>query len=53
MVMTYDRCDQEERSQLDLSPESILQWVRETIIENWDQMEEDFRKNQSMWIRDQ
>lgn len=53
MVMTYDRCDAEERSQLDLTPETILDWVRENLIEKWDEMEADFRKNQSIWIRDQ
>ena len=52
MVMTYDRCDSEERTLLDLSPESILDWVRDEIVKDWDDMEAAFRKDQSMWIRD-
>lgn len=52
-VLTYDRCDEQERRELGLSPESILEWVRESLIEPWDEMEAEFRKNQSMWVRDQ
>lgn len=51
MIMTFDRCDEEERALLDLSYESIFEWVRENVIAEWDQMSEAFRKNQSMWIR--
>lgn len=53
MIMTYDRCDEEERNQLDLSYETIFEWVRDELIANWDVTSESFRKNQSMWIRDQ
>ncbi len=52
MVMTFDRCDDEERAILELSHESILEWIRETLIKNWDQMSEDFRKNQAIWVRE-
>ena len=51
MVMTYDRCDEEERNLLDLSAEVILEWIRDVAIKDWDEMSEAFRKNQSMWIR--
>lgn len=53
MVMTYDRCDEEERNQLDLSYDSIFAWIRDELIANWDETSATFRKNQSMWIRDQ
>lgn len=53
MVMTYDRCDQEEREHLDLSPEKILEWIRDNVIKDWDDLAEAFRKEQSVWIRDQ
>lgn len=53
MVMTYDRCDEEERNQLDLSHESIFAWIRDELIANWDETSAQFRKNQSMWVRDQ
>lgn len=51
MVGTYDRCDEEERRLLALSPESILQWVRTDVIAPWDQISDSFRKQQAMWIR--
>lgn len=52
MVSTYDRCDDEERHHLDLSPESILEWIRLNLIKDWDEISESFRKVQSMWIRE-
>lgn len=51
MVMTYDRCDDEERALLDLSMETIFEWVRDKVIKDWDEMDMAFRKNQSMWVR--
>lgn len=53
MIMTYDRCDEEERAQLDLSLESIFEWVRDSVIKDWDEHAEAFRKNQAMWVRQQ
>lgn len=53
MVMTYDRCDEEERAMLDLSLESIIQWIRDYVIKDWDQLSEDFRKEQAIWVRSQ
>lgn len=52
MVMTFDRCDEEERALLDLSEGTILEWVRQKVIKDWDEMSSAFRKNQSMWVRD-
>lgn len=52
MVKTYDRCDDEERRILDLSQDSIFQWIRDNVIQDWDQISADFRKNQFMWIKD-
>lgn len=52
MVMTYDRCDEEERRILDLSLESIFEWIRDVAIRDWDEMNEAFRKNQAMWVRE-
>lgn len=51
MIMTFDRCDTEERAMLDLSYESIFEWIRDHVIHEWDELSEEFRKNQSMWIR--
>lgn len=51
MVMTYDRCDEEERLALDLSLDSIFEWVRDKVVADFDQHSADFRKNQSIWVR--
>ena len=51
MVMTYDRCDEEERALLDLSPDKIIDWIREKVVKDWDDTSEAFRKNQAMWVR--
>ena len=52
MVNTYDRCDADERTILDLSMESIFDWIRESLIKEWDEMSLAFRKTQSVWIRE-
>ena len=52
MVNTLDRCDAEEREELDLSEESILEFIREQIIAPFDQIDEDFRKEQKVWIKE-
>ena len=52
MVMTYDRCDDEERELLDLSKDTIFEWIRDNVIAEWDAMAEAFRKSQSMWIKE-
>jgi hypothetical protein len=51
MITTYDRCNDEERRMLDLSPDSIFDWIRQEVIKPWDEMSDAFRKSQSMWIR--
>lgn len=53
MVMTYDRCDDEERALLDLSLDTIFEWIRDSVIKDFDEHAEAFRKNQAMWIREQ
>lgn len=52
MVRMYDRCDEEERKELDLSPESIMEWIRTNMVEEWDEIDEAFRENQKTWIRE-
>lgn len=50
MVTTFDRCDTEEREELDLSEDAILEFIRSEIIEPWDKIDEEFRKEQRVWI---
>lgn len=51
MVQTYDRCDDQERKELDLSPESIIDWFRKNAITRWDDINNAFRQNQKIWIQ--
>lgn len=51
MVKTYDRCDDEERALLDLSHESIMEWIRTQVIAPFDEHAAAFRKNQAIWVR--
>lgn len=51
MIMTYDRCDEEERAMLDLSMESIFEWIRDNVIKEWDEHSDAFRKVQTMWVK--
>ena len=52
MVLTHDRCDEEERDELDLSPETIMEWIRTNMIAEWDEIDQSFRENQKIWVRD-
>lgn len=46
----YDRADAAERKEFGLSPESILDWFRTSIMPRWDEMQDAFRAEQKIWI---
>lgn len=52
MVTTFDRSDDEEREELDLSEASIIEFIRESIIAPFDQIDDDFREEQKIWIKE-
>lgn len=52
MVETHDRCDESERRELDLTPVSIVDWVRTTVLPDWSALNDGFRNNQKIWITD-
>lgn len=52
MIKTHDRCDEQERRELDLSTDSIVDWVRTTVVPEWDDLNTAFRANQKVWIAD-
>lgn len=52
LVNTYDRSDEQEREDLGLSPESIMEWIRENLIADWDEIDENFREVQTTWVRE-
>ena len=51
MVMTYDRCDEREREELDLSLNSIFEWIRDNLVTEWDNLDKNFRANQAIWVK--
>lgn len=51
MVMTYDRCDEDERAMLDLSPETIVQWIRDKVVKEFDGHSKAFKKDQAIWVK--
>lgn len=52
MIMTFDRCDEDERVLLDLSYETIFDWIRDNVIKDFDEHSEAFRVNQTMWVKE-
>lgn len=52
MIQTYDRCDEQERRELDLSHDSIIDWIRVRMIKDWDDLQNKFRADQTTWIHD-
>lgn len=52
LVTTFDRCDEQERQELDLSHEAIVDWVRTQMIPKWDEIDASFRKSQKIWIHE-
>lgn len=52
LVLTYERCDEEEREDLGLSQESIMEWIKENLIDEWSEIDQAFRDEQKMWVRD-
>lgn len=52
LVGLYLRTDEEERKQLGVSLEDILKWLIEIAIPEYDAIDDHFRKNQKMWIKD-
>lgn len=52
MIMTFDRCDEDERALLDLSHESIFEWIRDNVLKDWDEHSEAFRKVQTTWVKE-
>lgn len=52
MLLTHDRCDEIERDELDLSEETILEWIRTKMLAEWDELDQSFRENQKIWVRE-
>lgn len=52
LVGLNERSDEEETVYLGVSDEEIVQWVREVAIPEFEKIDEAFRKNQRIWIKE-
>lgn len=52
IVRVYKRTDEQERVELGLTPEKIIEIIDEEMLKPFDKIEQDYRKNQAIWVRD-
>lgn len=52
LVGLHDRCDEEERVHLGVSPVQIMDWLRDVALPEYDAIDDAFRQNQKLWIRE-
>jgi hypothetical protein len=52
MIGLHDRSDEEEQRHLGVATDQIMEWVRNTAIPEYDAIDDAFRKNQRIWIRE-
>lgn len=52
MIGIHDRTDEEERRMLGVEIDQIFQWIRDVAIPKYDEIDENFRKNQKLWIKE-
>lgn len=52
LVGLYARADEEERKQLGVDLTDIYVWITETAIPEFDRLDDHFRENQRVWIKD-
>lgn len=52
LVGLHYRCDEEERFHLGVEAEQILSWLRDVAIPEYDAIDDAFRKNQRIWIKE-
>jgi hypothetical protein len=51
-VGLYFRTDEEERAHLGVTPLEIMDWLNTSAREEFDAIDEAFRKNQKLWIKE-
>ena len=52
LVGLYRRTDEEERKHLSVDLPDILEWIETVAIPEYDKIDDHFRQNQKLWIRD-
>lgn len=53
LVGLYYRTDEEEKAHLGVSAEQIMEWFRDVAIPEYDEIDDAFRKNQAIWVREE
>ena len=48
----HDRTDDQERAELHVTEDDIMAWIRETAIPEYQEIDDEFRKVQTYWIRE-
>ena len=51
-VLMHGRTDDEERASESVTTEDIIMWIRDEAIPRFDSIDNAFRKNQKLWIRE-
>lgn len=51
-VGLYERSDEEERAHLRVNPEDIMKWLIEVAQPEYEAIDDAFRKNQKLWIKE-
>jgi hypothetical protein len=52
LVGLWERGDEEERAHLKSNPEDILAWIRDVAKAEFEAIDDGFRANQKLWIRE-
>ena len=52
LVGLHDRTDEEEARHLDVDPDAILEWIRDVAIPEFEKIDDEFRKEQRLWIKE-
>lgn len=52
LIGIHERTDEEERRHLGVDLDSIYVWIRDVAIPEFDEIDDAFRKNQRIWIRE-
>lgn len=50
LIGQHDRMDEEERRELKVNVEDIMNWIRNVAIPEYDKIDDAFRENQKLWI---
>lgn len=51
LIGLNDRTDDQEQAELGITEHDIIMWIRETAIPEYQAIDDAFRKNQTLWIR--